>query len=446
MDTFITSYEVNAATWFWLSLLLSAAVFIRFSRIWSIRNLGLVLLFSLTPGLLLIDRGYGPAGYSWLFTVSILLLLRLFFDQRFRRRPRFAANLNGPGLTFLCVAVSVFLLNKIAVEPLPASTVDAVREAEQLVSASDPPTKAASENQAADDLEAGPTASVVATASLGLSRAGGRGLGEEITARVFAGLAHLSVVAALILIGGHLYGDWHAGVAMATLYLVIPCTAFDSQRVIHVLPSAFILWAIYFYRKPRLAGLFMGLACGALFFPLFLLPLWLVFYGKAKSLRFSQSFFVTAVSLAALLLWQGSATNEVVQRLFGSINWRMLEFRSPTGAGFWDDHDFAYRLPVFALFVVQVIVQLFLPRRKTLEHLLAQSAATILAIQFWYPEQGGVYILWYLPLVILIAFRPRLVHHTAEPEVSSRRIVRTGPQTEPVPPREEAAAPVPVLQ
>jgi hypothetical protein len=32
----------------------------------------------------------------------------------------------------------------------------------------------------------------------------------------------------------------------------------------------------------------------------------------------------------------------------------------------------------------------------------------LIGIQFWYADQGGVYVLWYLPLLLLLAFRPNL--------------------------------------
>jgi hypothetical protein len=39
---------------------------------------------------------------------------------------------------------------------------------------------------------------------------------------------------------------------------------------------------------------------------------------------------------------------------------------------------------------------------------LALTAAVLIGIQFWYADQGGVYILWYLPLLLLLVFRPNL--------------------------------------
>ena len=42
---------------------------------------------------------------------------------------------------------------------------------------------------------------------------------------------------------------------------------------------------------------------------------------------------------------------------------------------------------------------------------MALSAVVLIGIQFWYADQGGVYILWYLPLVLLLVFRPNLAGH-----------------------------------
>ena len=44
----------NAATWFYFSLLLAVALFFKFSRLLSMRNLDLALIFLPVPGLLLL--------------------------------------------------------------------------------------------------------------------------------------------------------------------------------------------------------------------------------------------------------------------------------------------------------------------------------------------------------------------------------------------------------
>src|SRR5438270_721930 len=46
----------NSTTWFYFSFLLAMALFFRFSRLLSIRNLDIVTLFLLVPGLLLLQE------------------------------------------------------------------------------------------------------------------------------------------------------------------------------------------------------------------------------------------------------------------------------------------------------------------------------------------------------------------------------------------------------
>jgi len=83
-------------------------------------------------------------------------------------------------------------------------------------------------------------------------------------------------------------------------------------------------------------------------------------------------------------------------------------WRVPTTDSFWKGIHWAYRIPVFIAFLAFVITTIFWPAPKNLAHLLALSAATLIGIQFWYADQGGVYILWYLPLLLLVVFRPNL--------------------------------------
>ena len=49
--------QIEATTWAYVSSLLMLALFFKFSRVWSIRNLDLVLLVLLAPGLLLYNSG-----------------------------------------------------------------------------------------------------------------------------------------------------------------------------------------------------------------------------------------------------------------------------------------------------------------------------------------------------------------------------------------------------
>ncbi len=58
MSEFLFHYEkVAPTTWAYLSSLLMIGLFFKFSRFWSVRNVDLVLLILLAPGLLLYHYG-----------------------------------------------------------------------------------------------------------------------------------------------------------------------------------------------------------------------------------------------------------------------------------------------------------------------------------------------------------------------------------------------------
>src|SRR3954469_7375720 len=57
MSEFLFQYEkVNPISWAYLSSLLTIGLFFKFNRFWSVRNLDLVLLILLAPGLLMVKE------------------------------------------------------------------------------------------------------------------------------------------------------------------------------------------------------------------------------------------------------------------------------------------------------------------------------------------------------------------------------------------------------
>ena len=148
---------------------------------------------------------------------------------------------------------------------------------------------------------------------------------------------------------------------------------------------------------------------------------------RRGALRFGLALcLVGAVLLLSLVLTSADA-HSFTQQIIGSIDWNVLQFQTSYPAGFWKMHDQAYRIPVFASFLVVLVVLVIWPREKTLEHLISHSAAIVVATQFWYPQQGGVYLLWYLPLMLVVVFRPRLVHHLPPPVESSAEASQRAP-------------------
>jgi hypothetical protein len=415
--TIFLAFELpNATTWFYFSLILALAFFVKFSRLLSIRNWDVLSLFLLVPGLLLLEEGQTTPreppsrasegasetktvhangnvpnslrwfGYVWLLAGSFYFLVRCVVDLALVRRPVLTPNLSVGGLAWFGGALLVALI-VVAVRPADGPASGTGRESAALV-----------------QLESG-----VETAAKKAAR-GVTGTDVRFVAsRALAIVCHLAIVAALVVIGWRHFQDIHAGMAAAVCYLLLPYTALKGSQLPHVLPMALVLWAVVFYRRPGLAGLFLGLAAGAVYFPLLLLPLWLGFYWGRGAGRFLAFFGLAAgVYLAAvgLTLWMQGDLAASLKTALDLSDWQA--WKAPTTEGFWTGIHWAYRIPVFIAYLVFLVATTLWPAPKNLAHVLALSAAVLIGIQFWYADQGGEYVLWYLPLLLLLVFRPNL--------------------------------------
>ncbi|MFG0261111.1 MAG: hypothetical protein ACF788_01810, partial [Novipirellula sp. JB048] len=238
-------------------------------------------------------------GFISLFVVQFLLLIRLLLDPLMVRRPLLDPNLSSGGLTFIGISLFIFMMaNIVASTPriqieqgpklgpgyalmnmLPAIPTRPVTDA-LAGSIADSGADGGSSPSRDDVLD--PSQRRLAT-----------------IAKVLAILAHAAIVLGIVLIGNWHFSNMRAGVGCATLYLLMPYTAQMTGRVDHALPAALLLWAVLFYRKPLVAGIFLGLAAGLVYYPLFLLPLWISFYWRRGVWRFNLG---VAVMLGLLML------------------------------------------------------------------------------------------------------------------------------------------------
>jgi hypothetical protein len=400
----------NAATWFYFSLFLTVALFFQFTRLLSIRNLDLLMLFLLVPGFLLIQEaaaleqaGQGTRaargralGYGWLLAGSAYWFARAVFDLALTKRPPVSPNVNIHGLSWLGVALFVGL-TAVAVRPTPDQS------AQELVG-----------NRPASIVQVENTASAVVEQAQSSNGVGASPDAVQFwAARGLAMLCHAAVLVGLVMIGWRHFGDPTAGVAAAALYTLLPYTAYNIGQYHHVLPTAFLVWAVFCYRRPALAGWLLGLAAGTSVFPALLFPLWFGFFSSRGASRFGLSFLsatVASIGVTALVLWIGPSQLNLVTALH-LTEWK--PWTVPTGESIWTGTHWAYRLPVFVLFVGFVAAVAFWPAPKNLSHLVAQSAAVLIGVQFWHADRGGQYVLWYLPLLLLMVLRPNLT--AAEP-------------------------------
>jgi hypothetical protein len=381
----------SAATWFYFAVLLAIALFFKFSRLLSIRNLDVLTVPMLVPGLLLVrDSGDNWFGYLWLLCCSAYLLVRCFLDLSLVTRPALGPNLNLPGLAWLGGALFVGLIAVAVRQPhdrrnemanAPAGINKVQEQGEHIL-----------KQQSA--------------------AAGASGIDVPFwVARILTLSCHLAVALGLMFVGGRHFQDWHAGVAAAAFYLLLPYTALDVSGWHHVWPMALVVWAVFAYRMPTLSGALLGLAAATTYFPLLLLPVWLSFYWRRGAGRFAGAFGLTGALCLALVVWMLWLDDDLarsVQSALSLPDWQPWREPIQGTQGFWKDIHWAYRMPLFIAHLAMLVISGLWPYPKNLAHVLALSAAMILGVQFWYADQGGVYVLWYLPLLLQLVFRPNL--------------------------------------
>lgn len=459
----------DPTTWVYLSSFLTIGLFFVFHRFWSMRNLDLVLLILLAPGLLIVhegrrrqlvqweqanaraamieqtqrmlsvtgertadsqsqvepdaaegtgsplaDEAQGEAdpspgmsprdveryGFIWLLFVQVLILIRLLVDPLMIRRPLLDPNLTTGGLMFLGVWLFIFMMANV-ITSTPRMQVE---HGPQLG-----PGYALM-----NMLPAIPTRPVQdAVLQSELSAAGGGQSPRRlyvVLARVLAIAAHLAIVVGIIAIGYRHFGNPRAGVGCATLYLMMPYTAQMTGRVDHALPAALLIWALLSYRRPLIAGLFLGAAAGLVYYPLFLLPLWLSFYWQLGVRRFVGGVVISLLVMMAALVVDGSEPlSRHLMRMYGLMMPVMQDLRGVWGLG-WEP---IYRLPILVAFLLLSGFFAVWPAQKNFGTLIGYSAALMVAAQFWHAYGGGLYLAWFLPLLLLTIFRPNLEDRVA---------------------------------
>lgn len=363
-------------------------------------------------------------GFFWLWAMCGVFLIRLLLDPTMVRRPLLEPNLGTGGMVFMGCALFVFLMANVVTSEPTDDDLSGARGAQRLLARTpapaDPNSKTGVPAASADLERHGPGYALLSllpsmsTATLlqPKSTAESPQTVYAIAAKVMALLSHLAVVVGMIAIGYWHFDNIKMGVGAALLYLLLPYTSVMTGRVDHVLPAALLVWAVLNYRRPLAAGVFIGLAAGVVYYPLFLLPLWFSFYRQRGVWRFTAGLAVTLffMTLSLALISESLAHFWAhVQTMFGL--W--LPKRSGV-EGVWGlSWDPVYRLPVLTAFIVLSCTLALWPARKNLGTLLSCSAALMIATQFWHGYGGGLYMGWFLPLTLLTMFRPNLEDRVA---------------------------------
>lgn len=437
MSELLFHYErVNPTSWAYLSSLLVIALFFKFNRVFCIRNLDLLLVVLLAPGLLCIEMALrGKAGdsiervgYVWLLAVNGLLLARMLYDASMVRRPLLEPNMTGGGLSFLAISLLAFLTANVITGRPDASDLRAVQRAEHLRQ------REASEVEQNTLATHGPGFTVLMMLPSVSTRALSGPIDPEAdhtttfstenvaTAQAMAISCQFLIVLGVLLIARNHFGNTQLGLASLTLYLLLPYTALWTGKVTHALPAALLVWTVYFYRRPLVSGSLLGLACGAIYYPFALLPLWTAFYWRRGVGRFATGVLLTLSVLVATLVFTSTDAAMFLGRLQQMFGIRLPVISEGNGlSGVWAYWNGWYRVPILLAFIGLSGSFAVWPSPKNLATLLSGSAALMLGVQFWHAHSGGLALAWYLPLLLLTVFRPNLEDRIATAVVSPSR-------------------------
>ena len=429
-------YGVNPTSWFYLSSLLSIALFFKFNRVLSVRNLDLLLIILLAPGLLAVEFGLRRAsgdalgiGFLWLFAVSALFLVRMLFDSTMVRRPMLEPNRTAGGLVFLGGALLVFLLANVITRRPQADDVATAATAERLGAGEASIDKDRLAKQGPGYpllflLPQIPTQRLFAPdPATEPADAGSHRAVHETTARIMAIVSQLAIVSGMVFVAWRHFENVRLGIAAAVLYLLLPYTATMTGRVDHALPGALVVWAVAAYRRPMIAGGLIGLAIGTIYYPVFLLPLWCSFYWERGVRRFAAGVAAALMTLVVALWFTSPDAGVFLGQLRQMFGWILPSAVSVEGFWALPFTDAVYRLPVLALFIALMTTLAIWPAPKNLGTLMSCTAAVLLGCQFWKAHNGGLFMAWYLPLLLLVVFRPNLENRLAVLVLPARKPV-----------------------
>jgi hypothetical protein len=174
------------------------------------------------------------------------------------------------------------------------------------------------------------------------------------------------------------------------------------------------------------------LAIGLSYYPVFLLPLWLSFYWQRGLLRFLGGVLASLAVLVGILAFMAGDQAAFVADLKQMFGLTVPQMIQGNFEGFWSEKlhmlDAVYRLPVLAACIALAGTMAIWPAQKNLGTLMSCSAAIMLATQFWNAHQGGLYVAWYLPLLLLTVFRPNLEDRVALSVLGDSWFSRRRPQ------------------
>ena len=225
---------------------------------------------------------------------------------------------------------------------------------------------------------------------------------------------------------GKKYADKNTGVLLALVYAFCPYVigiggAGGLQWTSHIVGIAFIIFALVWVNRPVVSGLLLGLCCGMLYYPIVLIFLWTGYYVRSKGWRTAFRFLASFVMIGLvclvmiLVLTKPGGEYEHLSPLGAFIQdtihqQQFSEWYGNSQFSFWGQYPqlSKWGKPVAGIIYVLFCILIgFFPRRTDIKRLIALTAAALVGTQFVLSHGGGTYIGFYIAPFIIMLFGPQ---------------------------------------
>ena len=422
----------------WLSFVLVVVVTGHFGRVWSQRNLDILLLYALVP-FLNVTWTHTRLAYTGIFVVTALLFARCLWAATDRGTTLTESSRLHPRAVWILLAF-VLLLHVVTLYERGIGDVgiwSAVGGEYLLRTGRLPYGTEFGPNCVYGPLmyvlfaPAGWAASfireIAPDGSIVLENFGNwQAMRGVQTTELFLDLLALLALFRL----ARRQGDRNLALTVVFVYAISPYLIgmtgeLGIERASHIAAAPFILIALLLLDRPAWAGILLGIATGMLYYPLFLAPLWFGYLRRKESLRhglrFLMGFAAVGIVCIVMLLVMVKPVEKSESPLGAFFDDTIAQQQFKPGYGnsrlsFWGQYPALARWGKPTAGIVYVLFCLapaFVPCRLDNQRLIALTAAILVGIQLILSFAGGTYIGFYLAPLILTIVGPRPARETA---------------------------------
>lgn len=413
----------------WLSFVLVAVAITRFSRVLSVRNLDIVLLYALAP-FLQITWTHTKLSYTGLFVVTLILLGRCLWAAAARNETLLKPNIRSPRAVWILLAFALVLhIVTLYERGIGDVGIWSAIGGQYLLRTGRLPYG----TEFGPNCVYGPLMYVL-FAPAGLAASFIREIapdGSLVLAsfdnwQAMRGVQTTELILDLLALVA-LYrlarrrNDHDAALTVVFVYAISPYLLgmigeLGLERASHIAGAPLLLFALLLLGRPALAGVLLGIATGMLYYPLFLTPLWFGYLRRRDGIRNGLAFLVgfatVGVLCVVMLMVMVKPVDDAQSPLGAFVDDTITQQQFKAGYGnsplsFWGQYPAlaAWGKPMtgvlYSLFCVALA---FFPRRIGFERLIALTAAILVGTQLVLSFGGGTYIGFYLAPLILTLF------------------------------------------